>query len=112
MRQVRHPLVERDVAGIFEHVLATTGGDLDAAERRLDEIDELLGAIAANPSSGARLPPPVTGWLVRHGGRGQRLTVVFRPDLERSLLFIALIAFGGRNWIEVAEERSGPPERG
>ena len=75
MRQGRHPLVERDVAGIFEHVLAT-------------------------------------GWLVRHGGRGQRLTVVFRPDLERSLLFIALIAFGGRNWIEVAEERSGPPERG
>lgn len=106
MRQVRHPLVERDVAGIFEHVLATTGGDLDAAERRLDEIDELLQAIAGNPSSGVRLPSPLTGWLVRHGGHGQRLTVVFRPDFDRSLLFIALIAFGGQNWIAAAEGRS------
>ncbi len=107
MRQVRHPLVERDVAGIFEHVLATTGGDLDAAERRLNEIDELLQAIAAHPSSGMRLSPPLAGWLVRHGGRGQRLTVVFQPDLERGLLFIALIAFGGQNWIEAAEGRNG-----
>lgn len=106
MRQVRHPLVERDVAGIFEHVLATTGGDLNAAERRLDDIDELLQAIVTNPSSGTRLSPPLAGWLVRHGGRGQRLTVVFRPDLKRRLLFIALIAFGGQNWIAAAEGRS------
>lgn len=106
MRQVRHPLVEQDVAGIFEHVLATTGGDLDAAERRLDEIDDLLRAIADNPSSGARLPPPLTGWLVRHGGRGQRLTVLFRPDLDRRLLFVALIAFGGQNWMEAVGGRS------
>lgn len=82
MRQVRHPLVEQDVAGIFEHVLAATEGDLDAAQRRLDE---LLAAIAADPSFGMRLGPAPPGSLVRHGGRGRRLTVVSRPDLDRRL---------------------------
>ena len=105
MRQVRHPLVEQDVAGIFEHVLSTTGGDLDAAERRLDEIDGLLATIAANPGSGMRLGPALPGWLVRHGGRGQRITIVFRSDLGRRLLYIALVAFGGRNWPNVVEDR-------
>lgn len=105
MRQVRHPLVEQDIAGIFEHVLSTTRGDLDAAEQRLDEIDELLAAIAANPESGARLGDQLPGWLARHGGRGQRITVVFRPDLGGGLLYIALVAFGGRNWLELAQGR-------
>lgn len=107
MRQVRHPLVEQDVAAIFEHVLVTTGGDLDAAERRLDEIDDLLRAIAANPLSGARLPPPLAGWLVRHGGRGNRLTIVFQPEEDRNLLRIALVAFGGQDWLAEAGERRG-----
>ena len=108
MRQVRHPLIEQDVTGIFEHVLSTTGGDLDAAEQRLDEIDELLAAIAANPVSGMRLGDPLSGWLVRHGGRRQKITIVFQPDLERSLLYIALVAFGGRNWLEASKDRRGP----
>ena len=108
IRQVRHPLVEQDVTGIFEHVLSTTRGDLDAAEQRLDEIDELLAAIAANPTSGMRLGDPLSGWLVRHGGRRHRITIVFRPDLDRRLLYIALVAFGGRNWLEVIEDRRGP----
>lgn len=109
MRQVRHPLVEQDIIGIFKHVLSTTGGDLDAAEQRLDEIDELLAAIAANPASGMRLGSALPGWLVRHGGRRQRITIVFRPDLERRLLYIALVAFGGRNWLELVEDRASFP---
>lgn len=107
MRQMRHPLVRQDVMGIFEHVLATTQGDLAAAERRLDEIDALLAAIAANPRSGARLDGPLAGWLVRHGGRDHKLTVVFRPDLEAGILRIALIAFGGRDWMAAAAGRRG-----
>jgi plasmid stabilization system protein ParE len=70
MRQIRHPLVRRDVAGIFDHVLETTGGDLAAAEWRLDEIDALLEAIADNPGSGIRLDGRLAGWLARHRGRG------------------------------------------
>lgn len=109
MHQVRHPLVEQDVAGIFEHVLSTTGGNFEAAEQRLDEIDELLAAIAANPASGMRLGPALPGWLVRHGGRQQRITIVFQPDLERRLLYIALVAFGGRNWLEAIKDRTSFP---
>lgn len=105
LRQIRHPLVRRDVMGIFDHVLETTQGDLAAAERRLDEIDALLAAIAGNPASGVRLDGRLSGWLARHGGRGQMITVVFRSDPEARLIQIALVAFGGRNWLEAAAGR-------
>jgi plasmid stabilization system protein ParE len=105
MRQVRHPLVRRDVMAIFNHILKTTQGNLAAAERRLDEIDGLLQAIADNPASGVRLDRHLTGWLVRHGGRGQMITVVFRSDPEARLIPIAMIAVGGRNWLEDAVDR-------
>jgi hypothetical protein len=108
MRLVRHPLVGRDVMGIFDHVLETTRGDLAAAERRLDEIDALLRAIIDNPASGVRLDGALAGWLARHGGRGQMITVVFRPDPEAYRLYIALIAFGGRNWLDAATGRRFP----
>jgi plasmid stabilization system protein ParE len=105
MRQRRHPLVRQDVIGIFEHVLEITQGDLAAAERRLDEIDALLAAIAGNPDSGTRLDGPLAGWRARHGGRGRMITVVFRPDRAARILFIAMIAFGGRNWLLDAVDR-------
>lgn len=109
MRQSRHPLVRRDVIGIFDHILETTKGDLAAAERRLDEIDDLLAAIAENPASGIRLDGKLVGWLARHGGRGQMITVVFRADIEAGLIHIAMIAFGGRNWLEDAAGRRSFP---
>jgi plasmid stabilization system protein ParE len=109
MRQIRHPLVGRDVIGIFDHVLETTQGNLAAAERRLDEIDDLLQAIADNPASGVRLDGPLSGWLARHGGRGRMITVVFRADLVACLLYIAIIAFGGRNWLDEAFGRRSFP---
>ncbi|PZQ47353.1 MAG: hypothetical protein DI556_17780 [Rhodovulum sulfidophilum] len=105
MRQITHPLVERDVVGIFEHILMSTGGDLAAAERRLDEIDDLLARIASNATSGQRLGGAMSGWLVRHGGRDHKLTIVFRPEVEANVLRVALIAFGGRDWMAVAEGR-------
>lgn len=102
MRQIRHPLVRRDVIGISDHILETTQGDLAPAERRLDEIDDLLEAISGNPASGARLDGHLAGWLARHGGRGQMITMVFRAKPDAQLIYIALIAFGARNWLEDA----------
>lgn len=55
--------------------------------------------------SGVRLAPPLDGWLVRHGGRGHRLTVVFRADLNKNCVFVALIAFGGQDWMTESEAR-------
>lgn len=98
-RQVRHPLVGRDLIALVNHIVEVTQGDVAAAARRLDEVDALVQDIAANPQSGMRLPPPLDGWLVRHGGRPQRLTVVFRADPERDILFVALVAFGGQDWM-------------
>ena len=109
MRQIRHPLVRRDVIGLFNHILETTRGDLAAAERRLDEIDGLLDSIAGNPASGIRLDGKLAGWRARHGGRGQMITVVFRADLGARLVYIAMIAFGGRNWLEEAADRRSFP---
>ena len=105
MRQVRHPLVRRDVMGIVDHILGATQGNLAAAGRRLDEIDDVLRAIADSPASGVRLDGPLAGWLARHGGRGQMITVVFRSDVEAGLRYVALIAFGGRNWLDKATDR-------
>ena len=99
MRLVRHPLVNRDLVALVDHIVETTSGDFDAASRRLDEIDRLLADILGNPRSGMRLASPLDGWLVRHGGRGQRITIVFKPDPQQAVLYVALVAFGGQDWL-------------
>lgn len=99
IRLIRHPLVRHDLNSLVAHIVRTTGGDISAAARRLDEIDALLADIASNPFSGTRLSAPLDGWLVRHGGRGRQITIVFRADPEREALYIALVAFGGRDWM-------------
>lgn len=99
MRQVRHPLVGRDLRAMVDHIVDVTRGDIQAATRRLDQVDELLSDIASNPHSGMRLAAPLDGWLVRHGGRGHRITIVFRADLEREVIYVALVAFAGQDWL-------------
>ena len=42
MRIVRHPLVDQDLAALVDHIVDVTGGDFDAAGRRLDEVDDLI----------------------------------------------------------------------
>jgi plasmid stabilization system protein ParE len=66
-----------------------------AAARREREIAALVASIAANPHSGARLGGRLRGWLVRHGGRGRMVTVVFRPADEAGAVLIAMVAFAG-----------------
>lgn len=105
MRQSKHPLVERDLIGFVDHFVAVTQGDLTAAAHRLDEVDALIRDIAVNPMSGMRLTGALDGWLVRHGGQGHRLAVVFRPDFEREVLQIALVAFGGQDWESLGAKR-------
>lgn len=106
MRQSKHPLVERDLIGIVDHIVEVMQGDFNAAAHRLNEIDDLIRDIAANPMSGRRLGGPLDGWLVRHGGRGHRLTIVFRADVQRDLLLIALVAFGGQDWVSFSAQRN------
>jgi len=105
MRFVRHPFFERDLIGIVNHIVDVTDGDVAAASRRLDEIDVLIQEISANPTSGARLSGKLDGWLVRHGGAGQRLTIVFKPDADAGKIYLALVAFGGRDWMRLASAR-------
>jgi plasmid stabilization system protein ParE len=105
MRFIRHPFFERDLIGIVNHIFEVTDGDVAAASRRLDEVDALLEAIASNPNSGFRLNGKLDGWLVRHGGAGQRLTVVFKPDVDAGQIYLALVAFGGRDWMRLASAR-------
>lgn len=105
MRIVRHPLVDHDLAALVDHIVEVIGGDFDAAGRRLDEVDDLIADVSGNPLSGVRLAPPLDGWLVRHGGRGHRITVVFRADLTQDCVFVVLVAFGGQDWITESETR-------
>lgn len=105
MRFIRHPFFERDLIGIVNHIVEVTDGDVAAASRRLDEVDALLEAIASNPNSGFRLNGKLDGWLVRHGGAGQRLTIVFKSDVDAGQIYLALVAFGGRDWMRLASAR-------
>lgn len=105
MRFIRHPFVERDLVGIVDHIVTVTEGDVAAASRRLDEIDELLRQIEEAPESGVRLSGDLEGWLVRHGGAGHRLTIVFKPDIENGRIYLAMVAFGGRDWMKSAAGR-------
>lgn len=105
MRVIRHPLIQHDLAALVDHIVEITQGDFAAATRRLDEIDALLAEITANPLSGMRLSAPLDGWLVRHGGRGHRITIVFKADMDRDALYIALVAFGGQDWIAEGNAR-------
>jgi len=102
---VRHPFFERDLIGIVDHIVEVAEGDVAAARRRLDENDALIQEIAQNPKSGARLSGKLDGWLVRHGGAGHRLTIVFKPDLDAAHIYLALVAFGGRDWMRIASAR-------
>lgn len=99
IRQVRHPLVGNDLIALVDHIVESTDGDTQAAARRLDQVDALLSDIASNPQSGMRLAPPLDGWRVRHGGHGHRITIVFRSDPQEDLLYVALVAFGGQDWM-------------
>lgn len=105
MRLIRHPLVGQDLIALVDHIVEVTGGDFAAAGRRLDEIDALLADIAANPMSGMRLQRPMEDWLVRHGGQGHRLTIVFRADKAVDAIYVALVAFGGQDWMNTGAKR-------
>lgn len=110
MRLIRHPLVARDLSGLVDHIIEVTQGNFAAANRRLDEVDDLMADILANPLSGVRLSAPLDGWLVRHGGRDQRLTVVFRPERDTDTVFVALVAFGGQDWMTTSQGRRNWPD--
>ena len=105
MRIVPHPLLERDIVGIAEHVHAVSG-DAAAARRRIVEVRDLITAIAETPGLGMVLTGVLSDWRVRHGGRGRRITVVFRHDAGQDALYVALVAFGGQDWEGRAAGRS------
>ena len=105
MKLVPHPLLERDIVGMAEHVYAVSG-DTAAARQRVIEVRDLIAAIAQEPSLSVALEGILTGWRVRHGGRGRRITVVFRHDADHDTLYLALLAFGGQDWETHAGERS------
>ena len=106
LRVVPHPLLERDIVGIAEHVHAVSG-DAAAARRRIAEVRDLVAAIVEEPGLGTALGGPMSGWRVRHGGAGRRITIVFRHEANRDALYVALVAFGGQDWEGRAAGRSG-----
>jgi len=103
MRLRRHPLVAQDLRAMAEHVY-TVSGDVDAALRRLDQVEALLADILAQPALRARLGGPLAGWQVRHGGAGRALTVVYRIDGD--WVSVVLVAFGGQDWLTRGSDRN------
>ena len=104
MRLIRHPLVAQDLRAMAEHIVTVTQGDIDAALRRLDEVDAMLADIRANPGYGAPLGGPLEGWRARHGDKGRMITIVYREG--QGALFVALVAFGGQDWMARVPGRS------
>jgi hypothetical protein len=97
VKLVPHPLLERDIVGMAEHVLHVTG-DPGAANRRLAEARALIEDIIREPGLGSRLGAHAEGWRIRHSARDRRISVVFRHDPKTDRLYLALVAFGGQDW--------------
>ncbi|MGI3213150.1 type II toxin-antitoxin system RelE/ParE family toxin [Roseovarius tibetensis] len=98
IRVERHPLVRRDLRELVRHV-AETSGDKRAAARRLDEVEALLASILEDPRSGPYLADRLSGWRVRHEGKGRMLTIVFRLTDQEDCVQVAVVAFGGQDWM-------------
>ena len=105
IRIKQHPLVRQDLRELARHV-ADISGDPRAAVRRLDQVEALLRDILETPYSGTLLDEGLPGWRVRHGGEGRRITIVFRLTEAGDCLQIALVAFGGQDWMGAAPRRS------
>ena len=105
IRIEQHPFVRRDLRELARHVADITG-DPRAAARRLDQVEALLRDILTTPNSGTLLGEGLPGWRVRHGGTGRRITIVFRLTDVGDCLQIALVAFGGQDWMDAAPARS------
>ncbi len=103
MRLEYHPHVDRDLQSMAQHV-AVHSHSKAAARKRLTEVENLIRDIRAAPVSGNRLD---NGWLVRHGGAGRMITVVFRPHVDRKTVQIAIVAFGGKDWVSRISDRAG-----
>ena len=88
MRILPHPLLERDIVGMAEHIFSVSG-DGAAARRRVLEISDLIQAIAAERGLGAPLDGKLAKWCVRHRGQGRRNTDV-------DAVYVALVTFGGQ----------------
>ena len=86
--------------------MAAVSGDPAAAERRISEIDEAYRGILDNPGSGVRLDGVLAGYCVRHAGRDNKLSIVFRHDEAAQAVFIVHVAFGGQDWLGTAADRS------
>ncbi|CTQ49448.1 type II toxin-antitoxin system RelE/ParE family toxin [Jannaschia donghaensis] len=93
------------MVGTVDHITKMTEGDYDAAFRRLNEVDTLLRSVLENRTFRAHLRGKLDNWLVRHGGSGQRLKGVFQPDLGDDVIYLAMVAFGGRDWMKAAVGR-------
>ena len=96
-RVVRHPLVSTDLFTMARHIAEHSGSE-EAAEQRIVEAEQTIAGIAANPMSGTRLDGRLSGFLRKQSTHDQRITVVFRPDPDRELVYVHLVAFGGRDW--------------
>lgn len=105
MQVLAHPLLRRDIEGLAEHVY-TVSGSADAARRRIHEVHHLIEQVIENPSLGTLLGKDLPEWRARHGGTGRRITVVFRHDAEANQIQVALVAFGGEDWVNRSPGRT------
>lgn len=93
---VPHPLFERDIIGMAEHVLAVSG-DGNAARRRVLEARALLACVQEDPDLGRPLDGDLSGWRIRHGGKHRQNSVVYRYDGAANRLYLALLSFDGQD---------------
>lgn len=107
----RHPLVRRDILGIVLHV-TDVSGDADAGRRRAAEIEAGIGAILGNPLSGVRLDGALSGYRARHVGRDQKITILFKTDENTKEVYVIHTAFGGQDWLGIAERRAMTDAKG
>lgn len=99
-----HPLFAQDIDDIAWFIFEISGSR-EAAVRRLTEIATMRAHIIERPLSGVRLDGALQGCLARHGGRDNKLTILWLPDQSLGRARLLMVSFGGHDWMGRAVER-------
>ena len=97
-----HPLVRRDLEAIAQWIIDHAG--IEAADRRLTEIEESIAGLAHIPHKGSIRDEIAPGMRAIPAGR--KAVVAFTVDDAAREVLIQAVTYGGADWVGRSQAQS------